>query len=158
LIGEIGNQVADVRAPRDRLAPSTLARRSWRPGVNEPEKGASKEAWERYNAQLAATDGYKAAQQQWGTGSSVQQAIQAATAAVRGLAGLKAALAGGAAPYVAEVIKQYSPNETSRVMAHAIMAGVAAELQGKQCSSRRCGCRRGGYRNISDSESAVWHR
>jgi filamentous hemagglutinin len=51
---------------------------------------------------------------------------------VQGLAGsdLKAALAGGAAPYVAEVIKQYSPNETSRVMAHAVMAGVAAELQG----------------------------
>ena len=37
-----------------------------------------------------------------------QQAIQAATAAVQGLAGgnLSAALAGGAAPYIAEIIKQ----------------------------------------------------
>ncbi|MCS7493682.1 hemagglutinin repeat-containing protein [Raoultella planticola] len=142
LIGEIGNQVADIARTEGQIntinaGKAELAAR----GVNEPEKGASKEAWERYNAQLAATDGYKAAQQQWGTGSSVQQAIQAATAAVQGLAGsdLKAALAGGAAPYVAEVIKQYSPNETSRVMAHAIMAGVAAELQGNSAAAGAAG-------------------
>jgi filamentous hemagglutinin len=99
LIGEIGNQVADIARTEGQInainaGKAELAAR----GVNEPEKGASKEAWERYNAQLAATEGYKAAQQQWGTGSSVQQAIQAATAAVQGLAGsdLKAALAGGA--------------------------------------------------------------
>ena len=142
LIGEIGNQVADIARTEGQISAinagkAELAAR----GVNEPEKGASKEAWERYNAQLAATDGYKAAQQQWGTGSSVQQAIQAATAAVQGLAGsnLKAALAGGAAPYVAEVIKQYSPNETSRVMAHAVMAGVAAELQGNSAAAGAAG-------------------
>jgi cation transport regulator ChaB len=76
-----------LRAPRDRLTPSTLARPSWRRKDQRAGKGASKEAWEKYNAQLAATEGYKAAQQQWGTGSSVQQAIQAATAAVQGLAG-----------------------------------------------------------------------
>lgn len=59
----------------------------------------------------------------------------------QGLAGsdLKAALAGGAAPYVAEVIKQYSPNETSRVMAHAVMAGVAAELQGNNAAAGAAG-------------------
>lgn len=142
LIGEIGNQLADIARTEGQISAinagkAELAAR----GVNEPEKGASKEAWERYNAQLAATDGYKAAQQQWGTGSSVQQAIQAATAAVQGLAGsdLKAALAGGAAPYVAEVIKQYSPNETSRVMAHAVMAGVAAELQGNSAAAGAAG-------------------
>ncbi|HED2547844.1 TPA: VENN motif pre-toxin domain-containing protein [Raoultella planticola] len=142
LIGEIGNQVADIARTEGQISAinagkAELAAR----GVNEPEKGASKEAWERYNAQLAATEGYKAAQQQWGTGSSVQQAIQAATAAVQGLAGsdLKAALAGGAAPYVTEVIKQYSPNETSRVMAHAVMAGVAAELQGNSAAAGAAG-------------------
>uniref|UniRef100_UPI0020746A59 VENN motif pre-toxin domain-containing protein n=1 Tax=Raoultella planticola TaxID=575 RepID=UPI0020746A59 len=72
---------------------------------------------------------------------SVQQAIQAATAAVQGLAGsdLKAALAGGAAPYVAEVIKQYSPNETSRVMAHAAVAGVIAALQGNSAAAGAAG-------------------
>ncbi len=41
-------------------------------------------------------------------GGQYQQAIQAATAAVQGLAGgnLSAALADGAAPYIAEIIKQ----------------------------------------------------
>lgn len=142
LIGEIGNQMADIARTEGQInainaGKAELAKEK----INEPEKGASKEAWEKYNAQLAATDGYKAAQQQWGTGSSVQQAIQAATAAVQGLAGsdLKAALAGGAAPYVAEVIKQYSPNETSRVMAHAVMAGVAAELQGNSAAAGAAG-------------------
>ena len=44
----------------------------------------------------------------FGTGGKYQQAIQAATAAVQGLAGgnLSAALADGAAPYIAEIIKQ----------------------------------------------------
>ncbi|WP_434645277.1 hemagglutinin repeat-containing protein [Raoultella planticola] len=142
LIGEIGNQVADIARTEGQInainaGKAELAKEK----INEPEKGASKEAWEKYNAQLTATDGYKAAQQQWGTGSSVQQAIQAATAAVQGLAGsdLKAALAGGSAPYVAEVIKQYSPNETSRVMAHAVMAGVAAELQGNSAAAGAAG-------------------
>ena len=130
LIGEIGNQVADIARTEGQISAinagkAELAAR----GVNEPEKGASKEAWERYNAQLAATDGYKAAQQQWGTGSSVQQAIQAATAAVQGLAGsdLKAALAGGAAPYVAEVIGHYSNlDDAGKVAAHAVVNAALA--------------------------------
>ncbi|HFP9407430.1 TPA: VENN motif pre-toxin domain-containing protein, partial [Raoultella planticola] len=35
--------------------------------------------------------------------------------------------------------KQYSPNETSRVMAHAVMAGVAAELQGNSAAAGAAG-------------------
>ncbi|MDU5476193.1 hypothetical protein [Pantoea sp.] len=46
----------------------------------------SKEVWNKCNAMLTATDSYKAAQQQWGTGSVIQKGIQAATAAVQGLA------------------------------------------------------------------------
>jgi len=51
---------------------------------------------------LTATDSYKAAQLQWGTGSAIQQGIQAATAAVQGLAGgnLAQAASGAAAPYL----------------------------------------------------------
>ena len=115
-------------------------------GVNEPEKGASKEVWERYNAQLAATDGYKAAQQQWGTGSSVQQAIQAATAAVQGLAGsdLKAALAGGAAPYVAEVIGHYSNlDDAGKVAAHAVVNAALAAAQNQSALAGAAGGRTG---------------
>ncbi|VTM99893.1 Possible hemagglutinin (DUF638) [Raoultella planticola] len=143
LIGEIGNQVADIARTEGQIntinaGKAELAAR----GVNEPEKGASKEAWERYNAQLAATDGYKAAQQQWGTGSSVQQAIQAATAAVQGLAGsdLKAALAGGAAPYVAEVIGHYSNlDDAGKVAAHAVVNAALAAAQNQSALAGAAG-------------------
>ncbi len=54
--------------------------------ILKPDKGVSKEVWNKCNAMLTATDSYKAAQQQWGTGSAIQQGIQAATAAVQGLA------------------------------------------------------------------------
>ncbi|WP_404654353.1 VENN motif pre-toxin domain-containing protein, partial [Raoultella terrigena] len=109
--------------------------------INEPEKGASKEAWEKYNAQLAATEGYKAAQQQWGTGSAIQQGVQAATAAIQGLAGgdMAKAIAGGAAPYIAEIIKQTTPDEASRIMAHAAVAGVIAAVQGNSAAAGAAG-------------------
>ncbi|HFP9232204.1 TPA: hemagglutinin repeat-containing protein [Raoultella planticola] len=138
LIGEIGNQVADIARTEGQISAinagkAELAAR----GVNEPEKGASKEAWERYNAQLAATEGYKAAQQQWGTGSSVQQAIQAATAAVQGL---KAALAGGAAPYVAEVIGHYSNlDDAGKVAAHAVVNAALAAAQNQSALAGAAG-------------------
>ncbi|HFP9225590.1 TPA: hemagglutinin repeat-containing protein, partial [Raoultella planticola] len=143
LIGEIGNQVADIARTEGQISAinagkAELAAR----GVNEPEKGASKEAWERYNAQLAATDGYKAAQQQWGTGSAIQQGIQAATAVVQGLAGsdLKAALAGGAAPYVAEVIGHYSNlDDAGKVAAHAVVNAVLAAAQNQSALAGAAG-------------------
>jgi hypothetical protein len=85
LIGEIGNQVADITRTEGQISAINAGKAELaKKGITEPEKGASKEAWERYNAQLAATDGYKTA------------------------------LAGGAAPYVAEVIGHYS-NLTMRV-------------------------------------------
>ncbi|HAT1578423.1 TPA: DUF4258 domain-containing protein, partial [Raoultella ornithinolytica] len=147
LIGEIGNQVADIARTEGQInainaGKADLAKK----GITEPEKGASKEAWEQYNAQLAATDGYKAAQQQWGTGSSVQQAIQAATAAVQGLAGsdLKAALAGGAAPYVAEVIGHYSNlDDAGKVAAHAVVNAALAAAQNQSALAGAAGAATG---------------
>ncbi|WP_404685006.1 hemagglutinin repeat-containing protein [Raoultella terrigena] len=147
LIGEIGNQVADIARTEGQInainaGKAELAAQD----VHEPEKGASKEAWEKYNAQLTATDGYKAAQQQWGTGSSVQQAIQAATTAVQGLAGsdLKAALAGGAAPYVAEVIGHYSNlDDAGKVGAHAVVNAALAAAQNQNALAGAAGAATG---------------
>lgn len=64
-------------------------------------------------------------------GGQYQQAIQAATAAVQGLAGgnLSAALADGAAPYIAEIIKQ-TPDSAGRVVAHAVVNAALAVAQG----------------------------
>ena len=143
LIGEIGNQVADIARTEGQISAINAGKAELaKKGITEPEKGASKEAWERYNAQLAATDGYKAAQQQWGTGSSVQQAIQAATAAVQGLAGsdLKAALAGGAAPYVAEVIGHYSNlDDAGKVAVHAVVNAALAAAQNQSALAGAAG-------------------
>ncbi|MGN2457811.1 hemagglutinin repeat-containing protein, partial [Klebsiella electrica] len=143
LIGEIGSQVADIARTEGQInainaGKAELAKEK----INEPGKGASKEAWEKYNAQLAATEGYKAAQQQWGTGSSVQQAIQAATAAVQGLAGsdLKAALAGAAAPYVAEIIGHYSNlDNAGKVAAHAVVNAALAAAQNQSALAGAAG-------------------
>lgn len=143
LIGEIGSQVADIARTEGQInainaGKAELAKKK----INEPEKGASKEAWEKYNTQLAATEGYKAAQQQWGTGSSVQQAIQAATAAVQGLAGsdLKAALAGAAAPYVAEIIGHYSHlDNAGKVAAHAVVNAALAAAQNQSALAGAAG-------------------
>ncbi|EFJ2807051.1 hypothetical protein G5G91_004033 [Escherichia coli] len=68
---------------------------------NGPDKPftAQDAAQRAYNNDMAASV--------FGTGGKYQQTIQAATAAVQGLVGgnLSAALAGGAAPYIAEIIK-----------------------------------------------------
>ncbi|EEP93515.1 hypothetical protein yaldo0001_34210, partial [Yersinia aldovae ATCC 35236] len=57
---------------------------------------------------LRETKEYKAEMQKYGTGSALQQGLQAATAAIQGLAGgdMAKALAGASAPYLAEVIKK----------------------------------------------------
>lgn len=77
----------------------------------------------------------------YGTGSAIQQGLQAATAAIQGLAGgdLAKAIAGGSAPYLAEVIKQVAPDESSRVMAHAVVAGALAAVQGNSAAAGAAG-------------------
>lgn len=74
----------------------------------------------------------------FGTGGKYQQAIQAATAAVQGLAGGNLS----AAPYIAEIIKQTTPDGAGRVAAHAVVnAALSLECS---CRCRRCSHRRGG--------------
>uniref|UniRef100_UPI0002B959CE VENN motif pre-toxin domain-containing protein n=1 Tax=Escherichia coli TaxID=562 RepID=UPI0002B959CE len=81
----------------------------------------------------------------FGTGGKYQQAIQAATAAVQGLAGgnLSAALAGGAAPYIAEIIKQTTPDGAGRVAAHAVVNAALAVAQGKNALAGAAGAATG---------------
>ena len=83
----------------------------------------------------------------YGTGSDIQQAISAATAAVQGLAGgdLKAAIAGGAAPYLAEVIHNRTKdasgevNISANLMAHAVLGAVVASAQGNSALAGAAG-------------------
>ncbi|EXU75337.1 VENN motif pre-toxin domain-containing protein, partial [Erwinia mallotivora] len=142
LIGEVGAQAGDIARTEGQIRATNAGKAELAAkGIKEPGENATKEDWANYNKALTETSGYKTAQQQWGTGSAIQQGIQAATAAVQGLAGgdLKAALAGASAPYIAEVIKQYAPDETSRVMAHAAVAGVIAAAQGNSAAAGAAG-------------------
>jgi hypothetical protein len=117
LIGEIGNQTMDIARTQGDLN-----------GLSEAKKAHPDMTAE----ELRKTDVYKTEMAKYGTGSALQQGLSAATAAIQGLAGgdIKAALAGGAAPYLAEVIKKVAPDEESRVMAHIVLGAVSAELQG----------------------------
>ena len=67
-----------------------------------------------------------------GTGGKVQQAIQAATAAVQGLAGgdISKALAGGSAPYIANIIGSSGLDDAGKVLAHAAVNAALAAAQG----------------------------
>ncbi|AFJ46797.1 hemagglutinin repeat-containing protein [Shimwellia blattae] len=82
--------------------------------------------------QLRDTAIYKAEVQKYGTGSAIQQGIQAATAAIQGLAGgnLAQALTGAGAPYLASQIHRLAPDEAARAMAHAVVGAVTAYAAG----------------------------
>ncbi len=96
MIGEIGSQVADIARTQGEIGALKKAQTVKGPA---PE-GASEKVRNAYIASLKATTEYKKAIADSGTGSSLQRGIQAATAAVQGLAGgdFKAALAGASAP------------------------------------------------------------
>ncbi len=96
---------------------------------------------------LLETKEYKDTQKQYGTGSDIQQGISAATMALQGLAGgdMAAALAGGAAPYLAEQIKKQvgEDNVAANAIAHAIVGGVITELQGRDAAAGAAGAATG---------------
>ncbi|MFC3393722.1 hemagglutinin repeat-containing protein [Brenneria rubrifaciens] len=132
LIGEIGNQVADIARTEGSIQATK----------------AAKETYPGYTAgQLRETDIYKAEMQKYGTGSAVQRAIQAATAAVQGLAGgdMTKALAGASAPYLAEVIHDMTTdadgkiNTEANLMAHAVVGAVVAKVQGNSALAGAAG-------------------
>ena len=125
-IGEIGSQVMDIARTQGDLNGLSEAKKKY------PEKSAE---------ELRKTDVYKAEMAKYGTGSAIQQGLQAATAAIQGLAGgdMAKAIAGAASPYLAEVIKQVAPDESSRVMAHAVVAGALAAVQGNSAAAGAAG-------------------
>ncbi|WP_421505339.1 VENN motif pre-toxin domain-containing protein [Erwinia rhapontici] len=143
LIGEIGSQAADIartqgqieatRAANDKMKSVTpeqlqAARKAWskaNPGKEPTDKQINEQAYQTfYDKALAASD--------FGTGGKVQRAIQAATAAVQGLAGgdLAKAVAGGSAPYIANIIGNSGLDSAGKVLAHAAVNAALAAAQG----------------------------
>ncbi len=116
LIGEIGSQAADIARTQG--------------DINGLEKAKEKHP-ELSADELRKTDVYKAEMQKYGTGSAIQQGIQAATAAVQGLVGgdIAGALANGAAPYITKVIADSVDDPAARTMAHAVVNAALAAAQ-----------------------------
>ncbi|MFL9627844.1 two-partner secretion domain-containing protein [Aeromonas jandaei] len=112
LIGEVGQQATQMVVSQHLGDANERAKK-------EPEYAKSLE--------------YKALQEKWGVGSNFQRGMQAATAALQGLAGgdLTQAAAGAASPYLAQMVKQQTDDGPSRVMAHALVQGALAAAQNK---------------------------
>ncbi|EJA4333759.1 VENN motif pre-toxin domain-containing protein, partial [Escherichia coli] len=151
LIGEIGNQVADIARTEGQIAGEKAKRDPAALNQARAElEAAGKPFTEQDVAQRAYNNGMAASG--FGTGGKYQQAIQAATAAVQGLAGgnLSAALAGGAAPYLAEVVKTMTTdpvtgevNKAANVAAHAVVNAALSLAQGKNALAGAAGAATG---------------
>ncbi|MFC0226176.1 hemagglutinin repeat-containing protein, partial [Serratia aquatilis] len=129
LIGEIGGQAMDILRTQGDINGLEAALKA-----NPKLKGDEKA--------LRDTPEYQAAMQKYGTGSDVQKAAQAVTAALQGLAGgnMAAAIAGGLSPYAVEQIKAYTKgNDTANVLAHAVWGAIAAEMSGNSAAAGAAG-------------------
>jgi len=131
-LGDVGSQAADIARTAGEIKGLEKAKAA------HPELSGK---------DLLETKEYKDTQKQYGTGSDIQQGISAATMALQGLAGgdMAAALAGGAAPYLAEQIKKQvgEDNVAANAIAHAIVGGVIAELQGRDAAAGAAGAATG---------------
>lgn len=120
-------------------------------GANDTDKDKE---WAAYKVKLADTQSYKDVMKQYGVGSSFQQAAQAATAAIQALAGgdIKQAIAGGAAPYLAQLVKEATlpakgeptpEQKAANLMGHAVVGAVVAQLSGKDAGAGALGAASG---------------
>ncbi|MCI4257070.1 hemagglutinin repeat-containing protein, partial [Dickeya dianthicola] len=102
MVGELGAQVMEVIRTEGEIRAVRAAEANG--DVKRPPDNAPEKEWEKYKKDLTQTAAYKAEMQSYGTGSDLQRAAQAATAAIQALAGggnLQQALAGASAPYLA---------------------------------------------------------
>lgn len=137
LIGEVGQQATQMVVSHHLAEANEKAK-------DDPEYANSKE--------------YKALQEKWGVGSDFQRGMQAATAALQGLAGgdLTQAAAGAAAPYLAQMVKQQTDDGISRVMAHALVQGALATAQNKNAMVSATGAATGELAGMMATE--LYHK
>jgi filamentous hemagglutinin len=134
MISDIGSQVADIARTQGDLNGLKAAKNKY---GDIPANATEKERQD-YLAKLRATPEYKV-MVKYGTGSDMQRGIQAATAALQGLAGgnIGGALAGASAPELAHLLKSTEDNPAINTIAHAILGGAVAVLQGNSAAALR---------------------
>ncbi|CNF95232.1 putative hemolysin [Yersinia enterocolitica] len=140
LIGEIGSQVSDVIRTQGDINGLKAAKEKLGPlKENATEKDRAE-----YMEKLRNSDVYKDEMKKNGTGSALQQGVQAATAAIQGLAG-------ASAPYLAEVIHNMTTDANGKVnveanlMAHAVLGAVMAQVNGNSALAGASGAVMGEY-------------
>ncbi|EHJ6181596.1 contact-dependent inhibition toxin CdiA [Escherichia coli] len=141
LISDIGSQVADIARTQGELNALKAAKEAT--GETLPANATEKQRQE-YLAKLRDTQAYRNEMAKYGTGSEIQRGIQAATAALQGLAGdnIAGALAGASAPELANFIGHnagINDNDAAKAIAHAILGGVTAALQGNNAAAGSVG-------------------
>ncbi|MXF45560.1 filamentous hemagglutinin N-terminal domain-containing protein [Raoultella sp. Lac2] len=159
MISDIGGQVADIARTQGELSAIKTAKERMN-SVTPEDRDAAKTQWEKanpgktpkpedisnqiyqnyYNEAFNATG--------MGTGGAVQRGIQAATAALQGLAGgnIAGALSGASAPELANFIGHnagINDNDAAKAIAHAILGGVTAALQGNSAAAGAAGAASG---------------
>ncbi len=142
LISDIGSQVADIARTQGELNALKAAKEAT--GETLPANATEKQRQE-YLAKLRDTPEYKKEQEKYGTGSEIQRGIQAATAALQGLAGgnLAGALAGASAPELAHLLKSTEKDPAVNAIAHAILGGAVAAMQGNNIAAGAAGAATG---------------
>ncbi|EEX2802264.1 filamentous hemagglutinin N-terminal domain-containing protein [Escherichia coli] len=141
LISDIGSQVADIARTQGELNALKAAQDKYGPVPAD----TTEEQRQAYLAKLRDTPEYKKEQEKYGTGSDMQRGIQAATAALQGLAGgnLAGALAGASAPELAHLLKSTEKDPAVNAIAHAILGGAVAAMQGNNVAAGAAGAATG---------------
>ncbi|WP_375379105.1 hemagglutinin repeat-containing protein [Enterobacter sp. Crenshaw] len=141
MISDIGSQVADIARTQGDLNGLKAAKDKY----GDIPANATEKDRQDYLAKLRATPEYKETQEKYGTGSDMQRGIQAATAALQGLAGgnIGGALAGASAPELAHLLKSTEDNPAINTIAHAILGGAVAVLQGNSAAAGAAGAATG---------------
>ncbi|WP_455429408.1 hemagglutinin repeat-containing protein [Leclercia tamurae] len=146
LIGEIGSQAMDIARTQGELAGRAAAKDPQ--ALDEARQQLAREG-KPVTDKAVAERAYRNAMAQYGTGSPIQRGIQAATAALSGLAGgdIAGALAGAAAPELAYAIGHKSglseDDVAGKAIAHAILGGAVAALQGNSAAAGAAGAATG---------------
>lgn len=145
MISDIGSQVADIARTQGDLNGLKAAQKET--GATLPANATEKQRQD-YLAKLRDTQAYKNVMVTYGTGSDMQRGIQAATAALQGLAGgnIGGALAGASAPELAYIIGHragINDDKAAKAIAHAILGGVTAALQGNSAAAGAVGAASG---------------
>jgi filamentous hemagglutinin len=137
-IAQIGSQVADIVRTEGKIAAQEAAK-------NPDNLAAAKAALEAEGKTPTGEDiarrAYDTALNDYGTGSDKQKAVQAVTAAIQGLTGgdWSSAVAGAAAPYMAEYIKTHTAEGAQRIISHALAGAVVADMQGGNAAAGAAG-------------------